>query len=267
MASRTKQKEEARARRLAEEQARVSRGRRQRRLRMVSGVVLGAAAVLVVAIAISSGGGSAGATGLATGTQAKQTISTVQSLLSGIPQSGNQLGSPAAKVTVTEFGDLQCPVCKDFALGAEKQLIAGDVRSGKVKLVYRSLPTATSNGPNPSVFPSQQAAALAAGQQQLGWQYIELFYHEQGSENTSYVTDAYLNGLAKQVPGLNYAKWLTSRSGANLTAQVAQDEQAAQAKGYSSTPTLVVQGPKGTAPPIAGNTGYASLESAIKSVT
>ena len=41
----------------------------------------------------------------------------------------------------------------------------------------------------------------------------------------------------------------------------------AASKGYSSTPTIVVSGPKGEAQPIVGDTDYGSLESAIKSVT
>src|SRR5947209_16582889 len=55
MASRTKQKEEARARRLAEEQARSERARRQRRVRMLAGVIIGAVAVVAVLIAVSVG--------------------------------------------------------------------------------------------------------------------------------------------------------------------------------------------------------------------
>lgn len=265
MASRTKQKEEARARRLAEERARAERDRRTRRMRMVGGVVIAAVAVVAVGIAISSGGG--GKSGLQTGTKANATTSTVGTLLAGIPQHGNTLGNPNAKVTVTEFGDLECPVCKDFALGAENQLIANEVRSGKAKLVYRSLETATGNGPNPGVFPTQQAAALAAGLQQRAWNYIELFYHEQGTEDTSYVNDSYLDGLAHQVSGLNFSQWNTDRTSSTLTSQVTQDEQAAAAKGYNSTPTIVVSGPKGQAQPIVGDTDYGSLQQAIQSVS
>jgi protein-disulfide isomerase len=265
MASRTKQKQEARERRLAEEKARLERERQQRRLRMLGGVALGAAGVVAVAIAISSGGGGSAPKPNSAG--AKQAAATVNTLLTGIPQSGNRLGSPTAKVTVTEFGDLQCPVCKDFALGAENQLISNDVRSGKAQLIYRSLATATSNGPDPQVFPTQQAAANAAGQQQRAWNYIELFYHEQGPEDTSYVTETYLDGLARQVQGLNYGKWISDRNLPSVTTQVTQDTQLAASKGYSSTPTLVVQGPKGTAQPIVGDTDYGSLESAIKSVS
>ncbi len=60
MASRKEQKEQARARRLAEEQARKERERRQRRLQMVGGTVLAAIAIAAVVIAIGSGGKSAG---------------------------------------------------------------------------------------------------------------------------------------------------------------------------------------------------------------
>jgi protein-disulfide isomerase len=264
MASRTKQKEEARARRLAEERARAERARRERRLRML-GLVLGVAvAVAVIAVIVSSSGGGSNAN--PNSASAKRNAAAADTLLAGIPQSGATLGSPNAKVTVTEFADLQCPICKEFSEGAQNQLIANDVRAGKVKLVYRSLSTATGNGPNPNIFPTQQAAALAAGEQQKAWHYIELFYKEQGQEGTDYVNTNFLNNLAKQVTGLNFDKWSTDRTSPSLIAQVNQDQQTAASKGYNSTPTIVVKGPKGEAAPIVGNTDYASLEAKIKSV-
>jgi protein-disulfide isomerase len=223
--------------------------------------------VVAVAVAISSSGGN-GSAPAPTSAAAKQEAATVNGLLSGIPQSGATLGSPTAKVTVTEYGDLQCPICRTFALGAENQLISSDVRSGKVKLVYRSLETATGNGPDPTVFASQQAAAYAAGAQGKAWNYIELFYHEQGQENTAYVTPAYLDGLARQIPGLSYAAWQSARQSPTYTSQVTVDGQAAAAKGFNSTPTTVIQGPKGQAQPIVGNpSSYSQLESVIQSVS
>jgi hypothetical protein len=58
MASRKAQKEEARARRLAEEQARAERQRRTRQLQIGGGVAVAVIAVAVVAVAIVAGGGS-----------------------------------------------------------------------------------------------------------------------------------------------------------------------------------------------------------------
>jgi protein-disulfide isomerase len=263
MASRTKQKEEARARRLAEEQARTERARRQRRMQMLGGVVLAAVAVIAVAIAISSSGGGTKATPSAF----KSAAATVDSQLAGIPQSGVTLGSPSAKVTVTEYGDLQCPICRDFALGAEAQLIANEVKAGKVKLTYKSLMTATGNSPNPNIFPTQQAAAYAAGNQAKAWNYILVFYHSQGQEGTAYVNQGFLDGIAQAIPGLNFSKWKTDSANPNFQAQVQAEQQQAGTRGFNSTPTIVVQGPKGAAQPIVGNTDYGTLQSAIKSVS
>src|ERR1700759_2482360 len=103
MASRSRRKEEARARRLAEEQARAQRMRRQQRLRMVGGTVLGAIVIVVVLVLVNSGGSKKG--GLQTGTQANATSASVNQLLTGIPQSGSTLGNPKAPVTMTYYGD------------------------------------------------------------------------------------------------------------------------------------------------------------------
>jgi protein-disulfide isomerase len=233
-------------------------------MQMLAGVVLAAVAVIAVAIAISSsGGGSTKASPAAF----KSAASTVDATLAGIPQTGSTLGSPSAKVTVTEYGDLQCPICRDFALGSENQLISNEVKAGKVKLVYKSLETATGNGPNPNIFGTQQAAAYAAGNQAKAWNYILVFYHSQGQEGTAYVNQSFLNGIATAIPGLNYSQWSSQSNSSALTSQVTSEEQQAASHGFNSTPTIVVQGPKGAAQPIVGNTDYGTLQSAIKSVS
>jgi protein-disulfide isomerase len=266
MASRTKQKEEARARRLAEERARAERARRQQHMRMILGAVVAAVVVVVVAIVISSGGGKKG--GLQTGTERNSTVTAVNSLLAGIPQSGTAIGNPNAKVTMTYYGDLKCPVCQDFTLhGGFPKLITNDVRSGKVKVVYDAFCTATCNGPDPNEFPRQQAAALAAGKQNKFWQFVELFYREQGSEQDAYVTDSFLNGLARQVTGLNVAQWSAARSNPNLTAEVTSQQNTGKQIGVSGTPTLIFKGPKGQAVANAAVPTYAQLQQAIKQVS
>lgn len=247
---------------------RADRARRDRRLRLLGGVLLGAAIVIVIAIVVSSrNGGSSATAPKVNSTAAKQAQTTVNNLLSGIPQSGVTLGSPKAKVTVTEYGDLVCPVCRDFALSSESQLISQDVRTGKVKLVYKPLETASATANNAMFVPSQ-TAALAAGQQGKGWNYIELFYHEQGDETTSYVTNAYLQGLASQIPGLNYSAWNSARGASSLASEVNSAQQQAISAGYNSTPTIVVSGPVSQAKPIVGNpSSFSQLQSAINSVS
>src|SRR5579863_8430673 len=206
MASRTKQKEEARTRRLAEERARAERAQRTRRVRMLGGVVILAVAIVAVVIAISAKGGNKPVQ--ATSAAAKAVTTDVSNLLNGIPQSGETLGNPNAPVTITEYADLDCPVCDSFALPTSRnnsdgapgsgyfdQLVKQYVRPGKAKIVCRSLETATASA-NGSMWSQQQAAAYAAGLQGKAWNYIETWYYEQQSEQSSYVTPAYLLGIA-----------------------------------------------------------------------
>ncbi|HEY5197887.1 MAG TPA: thioredoxin domain-containing protein [Solirubrobacteraceae bacterium] len=258
MASRKEQKEAAKAERLALEQAHAEAARRTRIMRLGM-VVIGAVVVVAALVIISStGGGSKPSSKASTAAAAG-----VNALLVGIPQSGTTLGSPTAAVTVTEFGDLECPFCADFAKGAENSLISSDVRSGKVKLVYRSLQTATQD---PTIFSTQQSAAYAAGAQDRALNFIELFYNEQGVEDSGYVTASYLDGLAKQIPGLNYAKWQAASTSSTYSDAVLADEQAASKAGFNSTPTIVVSGPKGSNPITSATITYATLESAINAV-
>ncbi len=233
---------------------------------MIAGTVVAAVVVVAAAVLISSGGGKKG--GLQTGTTANATVNSVDQLLTGIPQNGAVLGNPNAKITMTYYGDLKCPICRDFTLtGGFPQLVANEVRSGKVKVQYSAFCTATCSGPDPNEFPLQQVAALAAGKQNKFWQFVELFYHEQGGETNAYVTENYLQGLAKQVNGLKLTQWQTDRNDPNLTNQVSTQENQAKQIGVSGTPTLVFKGPKSQTAVNAAVPTYAQLQAAIKQVS
>jgi protein-disulfide isomerase len=267
MASREQKKALARERRVAQERA-AATARQHTRRRQLAGGVVGLAVVIVAALVLisSGGGGRTASPGLAGGTQARATTRAVDRLLHGIPQSRTTLGSPSAPVTVTEYADLECPFCRQFAIGGENELIARDVRAGRVKLVYRSLSTATFNGPEPGVFTTQQSAALAAGAQDRAWNYIETFYREQGSEETGYVTPSFLTSLARQVTGLNVARWQHDRAASRYASQIPADALAARRGHIRSTPTFVVSGPVSQTQPTS-TLSYSQLESLIRSVT
>jgi len=260
MASRKEQKEAARAaREAAHRDLNAAQTRRMRLIWLAGLVATAVVAIVIVVVAIGGGGGSKS-------TNSKTAKATVTALLKGIPQSGNILGNPSAPVTVTEFGDLVCPVCQDFALTSEQQLIANDVRAGKVKLVYRGLETASATA-NPGEYVASQVAARAAGLQNREWYYVLLWYHEQGDETVSYVTDSYMQGLAAQVPGLNLPSWQAARSSQTLANDVSTDARVANSAGFSSTPSITITGPKGSATPIVGVDPYSTIEAAIQQVS
>ena len=166
-----------------------------------------------------------------------EAIHAVRRLLHGIPQAGNALGYASAPVTLQVFGDLECPICRALALGALDGLIRGDVRARKLRIEYRSLETATREQ---STFIEQQVAALAAGRQGKMWYFVELFYREQGQEDSGYVTNAYLQSIARQVPGLSFSAWEAAREDPLLPAEVARDERAAFRNGFDGTPSFLI---------------------------
>jgi protein-disulfide isomerase len=232
--TRKERREQARAERKAAEAAAAMQAGR-RRLYQLGGVV-GAVVVAILVIVLATSGGKK--EGLATSRhEINANVTTVTSLVGGIPQSGNVLGNPGAPVTMQYFGDLECPVCKAFTLGALPTLIKKYVRTGKLKIEYHSMQTATRE---PETFHLQQIAALAAGKQNRTWYYIELFYHEQGQEGSGYVTESYLQGLAQQVPGLNLANWSAARNDPALAEELTRDSQTVTQHGFTGTPSFLL---------------------------
>jgi protein-disulfide isomerase len=255
LATRTEEKEQRRAERLRREAEEQARDRRRRVVLYGGGAVLIAACVLAVLIIVSqSGGGSGGDTNI-------EGVSTAQRQLQGVPEHGTVLGDPKAKATVVEFGDLQCPVCQAFSTQITPQLISGVVRRGTANYEFRQY---TIIGPQ-SVDAAR--AAYAAGQQGRYWNFVELFYLNQGGENSGYVTDGFLRAIAKGAGVRNIAKWEADRKSSKWDAVLSRTQSEARGFGFKGTPSILVEGPGGKRP-FAGNAvpSLAQIEGAIKAV-
>jgi lysophospholipase L1-like esterase len=158
--------------------------------------------------------------------------------LEGIPQSGMTLGPSVAPVTLQFFGDLESPITKEFVLGALQPVIRRWVRSGRLKIEYRSLETATRY---PEDFQLQQCAALAAGEQNKMWQFVELFYEEQREVDTGYMNEAYLQHLAEKITTLDFPQWEAARNNpVPLARQLDADAEAANTAGINGTPSFLI---------------------------
>lgn len=203
--------------------------RRTRLMQLASGAVFLAIVVVVALIVINgssdSGGDAANIEGAA----------EVSSSLQGIPQDEMVLGDPGAPVELVEFGDLQCPVCKGFAEEILPPIIENQVKNGEAKVDFRNF---TIIGPQ-SV--DAGAAALAAGAQNRGWNFIELFYRNQGVENSGYADDAFLEAVAKAAGVKDLAKWNKDRK--TLRSKVEETSQEAQQLNFSGTPSFAIEGP------------------------
>jgi protein-disulfide isomerase len=213
---------------IAEAERRTRTTRRRRNATLVAAL----AAVLVVAAALASSGTKTHPTA-ATGAPVAGAADS-RALLAGIPQRGLVLGNPRAPVHLVEFADLQCPYCDEFATQALPQLITDYVRSGKVNIEFRNL---SFIGPD-----SVRAARVAAGaaQQNRLWNFVDLVYLNQGTENSGYVTDAYLHRLLAAIPGLDVARAEGASQSPQAAAALASANQAAAATGVDATPSFLI---------------------------
>jgi protein-disulfide isomerase len=236
MEGRQQERERLRAERQAVESQQAGTLARKRRVQYLVLAGFAAVTVIVALILISQSGGSDSGGGTPSNLQGAQQV-TAQ--LSGISQSGAVLGDATAPVDIIEYGDPQCSSCKFFSEQVAPQLISSEVKTGKVKYDFRPFLVI-----GPDSMPAMKAA-LAAGEQDRFWNYLQLFYLNQGGENSGYVTDDFLTSLAKGagVPDIN--KWNTDRNDSKWDAVIQQGSSQAQSFGFTGTPSIVVQGPNG----------------------
>ncbi len=228
MASRKEQREEARREREEREQAELAKQRRKRRLWQVGSTLVVAVVIVVIAILVASSGGN----DTKVSTTEKQNTTD---LFTGIAQNGVALGNQQAKVTMYEFADLQCPFCREYTLSVFPQIVQKYVKSGKVKIVWRNL---TFIGPD-SVTAAR--AALASGEQNKLWDFVDLFYKNQGTENTGYVTDKFIQNIASGVSGLDPNKMKADESSPVVEQELGEAQNQAQQFGINSTPSFLLQ--------------------------
>lgn len=188
--------------------------------------------IVVAAAAIGIGVAVAGS-----GSSSLKDVSTVRTLLKGIPQRGNVLGSPSAPVTLVEYVDMQCPYCDAFEKEVFPGLVRNYIRPGDVRMVIRPLAFI---GPD-SI--RGRNAVVAAGRQNKFFNFMQLLYENQGTENTGWLNDAMVRRLAAAA-GLNVAKHDADRKSASVIKAAKAFDSLAKAAGVHSTPTVFV-GPTG----------------------
>lgn len=213
-----------------EEEREKRRERRRRVVQLGSAATFLAIAAVAVLIAISQSETEGGDTSL-------EGAAEVEPELAGIPQDGLVLGDPSAAVTLIEFGDLQCPVCKGYAEEVVPEVIDSRVRGGAARIEFRNFTIISQESVSAAV------AAVAAGRQGRGWDFLELFYRNQGIERSGYVTDEFLTEVARGAGVPDIARWNADRKGQRVLSEVSADTAEAERLGLSGTPSFAVEGP------------------------
>ena len=201
-------------------------------LAIAAGAIALAAVAAALAFALTGGSSSKPSS-----TSANSTLpdaGSAVSLFKGIPQRGNVLGKENAPVTMVEYIDLQCPVCRAFETDVMPTIVPRFVRSGKVQVIARPIAFI---GPD-SV--RGRLAALAAGRQNRFFDFSQLLYDNQGTENTGWLDDDFVRAAFASLPGLNVAEAEKARTQSAIADEASRYDTQADADQVRGTPTILV---------------------------
>ena len=137
-------------------------------------------------------------------------------------------------MTLIQFEDLQCPICKRYQQEGFREIVEQYVRPGKIKLRFVGLAFIGQD--------SEKALhyVLAAGAQGKLWQLADALYANQGDENSGWVTDELLEQLSGAL-GLDYAKLRSDADGAAVRQQASSMASEAEQREVPGTPWFFVQ--------------------------
>ena len=207
----------------------------------VGAVVILAALGIGLGVALAGGSSSlknVPATGSLTNKLTLPQSAQVHKLLAGIPQRGNVLGKANAPATMIEYIDLQCPFCDQFELTVFPDLVTQYVKDGTLKI--EAVPLAFI-GPDSE---RGRLAAIAAAKQNKMFDFMEVLYANQGTENTGWLTNDEVTKAAASVPGMKVQKLLDGAKLESASTLAKSFDKSALAAQVRQTPTIFV-GPTG----------------------
>jgi protein-disulfide isomerase len=171
-----------------------------------------------------------------------EAVDQVMAEFQGIPQDGATLGQADAPVEITEYGDMQCPACASSARNDIPNVVEEFVKPGIAKITF--VPIAFLGDDSERGALGAQAAVLQDGL----WPFITVLYHNQGSENSGWLTEDVMEAVAGAV-GMDAAKWKKDFDGKDddvVATAYFEGLQKGEQANVPSTPTFVFHGPDGT---------------------
>jgi protein-disulfide isomerase len=145
-------------------------------------------------------------------------------------------GAGNKKVTLTEYGDFQCPACKQFypIVKQIKQQYGDDIT-----FQFKHFPLTQIH---PNAFAAHRAAEAAAKQGKF-FEMHDLLYENQDSWSASQDPGAIFEGFATQL-SLNLDQFKTDVASEATADIINADAKEGQTLGANSTPTFAINGKK-----------------------
>jgi protein-disulfide isomerase len=144
------------------------------------------------------------------------------------------------------YADFQCPACKLFVTTELSRLWTDFIQPGTLRIEARDIAFLGTGNPDESV--ELAAGAACAAEQDRYWQFHDYVFWNQGRENRGDHSPEFITRVAAAA-GVDLTAWQACFARDDVRAAIRQDTTAAQGKGVSSTPTLILNGESKAAVP------------------
>ncbi len=141
----------------------------------------------------------------------------------------HSVGPDHAPVTIVEYGDFECPNCKQAA-PAVKLLL--ERHAERVRLVFRHFPL---EEVHPHALHAAEAAEIAGAQGKF-WEMHDLLF-----ENQRHMKQRQLHGYAERL-GLDMARYTAEMDGEIYRQRIREHQKSGDESGARGTPTFFVNG-------------------------
>ncbi len=153
---------------------------------------------------------------------------------------GLTMGSPDAKVKVTEFADFQCPACASYWAQMEPSIIQTYVDTGKVQFTYSPF-SFLGQGQKWDESTKAAEAAYCANEQNKFWQYHDIIFANHNGENQGIYTRDRLIAFAKKLK-LDQSSFVECLDSEKYAQQITDDNTFASTSGATFTPSFLING-------------------------
>lgn len=176
-----------------------------------------------------------------------------------LSQASPILGSDDAMVTIIEFGDYQCPKCKQWFVNTKPELVTNYIESGIVNLYFVDIAFLGDDSLTAS------SATYCAEEQGMYWEYHSYLYSNQRRIDSGWANTDSLQTYA-EVLGLNTNAFSNCLNSGKYDSSVVFNLEKSIENRIKATPSFIIVGPDAKIDFIEGPQPYAVFESVVESM-
>ncbi|MFO7623132.1 MAG: thioredoxin domain-containing protein [Anaerolineales bacterium] len=211
------------------EEIRQKRRQAQIRQRLIVFLLIGGAALVILALAV--------------GPSIRDATAPVGQINPITPEprpmaEGRNMGDPNAPIVMEVYSDFQCSACNLFAKQVEPLVTAQYVATGQVYVIYRHFPI-LDRGTNESK--QSASASMCAAEQDRFWDYHDMVFANVLGVNAGSFTDRRLIAFAEELD-MDVDTFSACLRENRFQSEITADITAGQQLGITGTPSVFVNG-------------------------